>query len=180
MTGPIFLRGDRVDLHVATADDRAFLARGHNHPAVRRWMSSVRPNAPATPEGDVVAERYLGDDRDADLVVRADGERVGFASLLDVAPDAGRAEVAAWFPPERQGQGYGTEAVELLLAYAFEERRLHRVYAGARADNEPSRRIVETAGFTEEGRQRDHYYVDGEHVDRVFYGLLREEWEGGE
>lgn len=174
MPGPVFLTGDAVDFHAVSAGDEAFIARGLNHPEVRRWMRRRRP------QGDLAVaetyETYAEGGTEADFVVCTDGVPVGFASLFDVHPDAGRAEIGAWFLPEEQGQGYGTETVELLVAYAFEERRLHRIDAGTMADNEASKRIVEKCGFEREGRRRDHYYRDGEHVDRVVYGLLREEW----
>ncbi|MFB6234972.1 MAG: GNAT family N-acetyltransferase [Halopenitus sp.] len=176
MPGPVFLRGETVDLHAINEDDLDFLARGRNDPAIRHWMSRTEPQSPATDRASL--ERFLSTGgHDAAFIVCVDGDPVGFVSLFDVAPDAGRGELAAWFLPAEQGEGYGTEAVSMVVEYAFDERRLHRLYGGARADNDASRAIVETLGFVEEGRQRDHYYVAGEHVDRVFYGLLQEEWE---
>jgi RimJ/RimL family protein N-acetyltransferase len=67
--------------------------------------------------------------------------------------------------PEAQGKGHGTDAVERLVEYGLEERRLHRIGAGARADNDVSRAMLETLGFVREGCRREHCYVDGEYVD---------------
>ncbi len=42
--------------------------------------------------------------------------------------------------------------------------------------NDASRGLLESLGFTEEGRRRKYMFVDGAHRDMVQYGLLREEW----
>ena len=61
--------------------------------------------------------------------------------------------------------------------YAFEHRRLHRLAADVFAHNEASRRVLEKAGFTEEGALREAAFVDGEYRDLVRYGLLAGELE---
>jgi len=47
-----------------------------------------------------------------------------------------------------------------------------------RGDNEASRRVAERCGFRLAGRQRlRHRKKDGTLVDRLWYGLLRSEWQ---
>ena len=113
------------------------------------------------------------------LLACVDGDPVGLLSMFTFEADSGRAFIGARFVPEAQGKGYGTDAVGRLVEYGFDERRLHRVGAGARADNDASRAMLETLGFVEEGRHREHYYVEGEYVDRITYGLLESEWQAG-
>ncbi len=110
------------------------------------------------------------------LLACVDGDPVGFVALFDWDESSGRAELAYWVAPDHQGNGYGTEATELAVEYAFDERRCHRLVAGAHETNDASRALLETLGFREEGRQRQHVFVDGEYVDTVLYGLLANEW----
>ena len=66
-----------------------------------------------------------------------------------------------------------------LLRCAFDCLNVSRVDLQCRADNTASQRVAERLGFRQEGRQRlRHRKKDGKLVDRLWYGLLREEWEG--
>ena len=172
MPGPIFKHGDRVDLHTVEREDIDFLHRNYNRPEVRHWMPSVHPR-----NREQVEERIEDtDEDDTTLLGCVDGEPVGSISLFDFQHASGKARIGAWVDPEYHGEGYGTEMTELTLEYAFDERRLHRLTAGALETNDPSRSLLESVGFEEEGRLRDGYYVQGEYVDRMLYGLLESEW----
>ena len=174
MPGPVFLSGDEISLRTVEREDLDFLSTHRNDPEIRRWMPRAHPQNREQLEEEF--EGYISDDDGVNLVAAVDGDAVGFVSLFDVQQESGRARLAAWFAPDAQGQGYGTEAAELLVDYAFDERRLHKLVAGALATNDASRGLLESLGFAREGRQADHYYVRGEYVDRVVYGLLETEW----
>jgi RimJ/RimL family protein N-acetyltransferase len=176
MPGPVFLHGERVDLHVLTESDMPFLTRWRNHPEVRRWMPRSRPET--ADDTEEYYEEFIqgAADSGVGLLACVDGEPVGQVSMFLVEHASRRARLGAWLKPDAQGQGYGTEAASLLVTYAFEERNLRKLVANARADNEPSRDLIDRLGFVEEGRQREYYFVEGEYVDRVIYGLLAEEW----
>ncbi|WP_459193481.1 GNAT family N-acetyltransferase [Halosimplex sp. J119] len=179
MPGPVFLRGERVTLRPPEEEDLNFLQRTHNDPAVRQSMPRVHPQ-----NRDATREEYVeGSEGTVGLLIcdgdDPDAERLGFCALFDVSTDSGRAEVGVWLDPAAEGQGYATEALSLLVDYAFNERRLHRLNAGRLATNDRSTALLERLGFTEEGRRREYYFVGGEFVDRVEYGLLTSEWDDG-
>jgi len=173
MPGGTFLTGDRVALRTVEEEDLPFLRDHENDPAVRRPMTFDRPTN-LKRERDRFDDMYDGDD--VSLLACVDGDPVGYVALFHVDESAGHAEVAYWFSPEEQGNGYATDAVSVLLDYAFDERRLHRVFARALDTNEASHALLEKLGFTAEGVQRDEEYVAGEYVDVRMYGLLAREW----
>jgi RimJ/RimL family protein N-acetyltransferase len=74
-------------------------------------------------------------------------------------------------------RGYGYDAGELALAFAFDELNLHRVTATVFSYNERSIALVEKLGFRREGAFREFLQRDGERHDMLLYGLLRPEWE---
>ena len=84
------------------------------------------------------------------------------------------AEVSYWTFPDYRGRGFATAAVRLACAFAFSELEIDRVEAFIEPDNTGSRRVVEAAGFVEEGvvRERD-LTAQGERRDMVIYGLLQ-------
>lgn len=175
MPGPPFRRGDVVDLCPIEADDLSFLQRNYNDPEVRLWMPAADPTNGQQFESDF--EDWPEDDV-VRLLACVEGEPVGMISLFAVEELSGRAKIGAWIDPDRQGNGYGRAMTAQMVDYAFTERRLHRLTANALATNAPSRATLESVGFEQEGLQREAYFVDGEYVDRVVYGLLETDWEG--
>jgi len=73
-------------------------------------------------------------------------------------------------------KGYGTDAIQVILRYAFEELNLHRVSLNVFTYNQRAIRSYEKAGFQFEGRQRERLNRDGERWDMVYMGILRTEW----
>lgn len=74
------------------------------------------------------------------------------------------------------GNGYGTDAMRVILRYAFQELNLHRVSLGVFEYNERARRSYEKAGFSIEGRVRGEVLRQGRRWDTFIMGILREEW----
>jgi ribosomal-protein-alanine N-acetyltransferase len=101
-------------------------------------------------------------------------EPIGVVSVEDA--DWKRPELGYWLVPEVHGEGYGTEAVALVIECIFRTYDTPAIGAGAFASNDASRGLLESLGFTEEGRRRKYMFIDGEHRDMVQYGLLRQEW----
>ncbi len=72
--------------------------------------------------------------------------------------------------------GYGAEAMELLLRFAFDELNLHRIYLTVFSYNQRAIRLYEKLGFQLEGRHREHLQRDGQRYDMLLYGILNREW----
>lgn len=173
MPGPVFLEGNLVELRTIEHEDADFLQRLINDPR-------VRPRLLATDPVSLRAERdWIGGLDDGDgihFLVAADGDPVGSIDIKPPIEPWGTAEVGYSIAPAHWGSGYATAALDLVCQYAFEERRLEKLYAVPLATNPASCRVLEKVGFEEEGRLRKEAFVDGERVDVCRYGLLAEEW----
>jgi RimJ/RimL family protein N-acetyltransferase len=75
-----------------------------------------------------------------------------------------------------QGRGYGTEAMQLALQFAFNELNLHRVQLMVFSYNDRAIALYEKSGFKREGVQREFLRRDGKRHDAYIYGILRAEW----
>ena len=73
--------------------------------------------------------------------------------------------------------GYGTEAMRLLLDYAFNHKNLRRIEALVLEDNIGSRKIHEKLGYKQEGVLRESVYKDGQYKNQIFYALLKSEYK---
>ena len=75
-------------------------------------------------------------------------------------------------------QGIMGEAVREVVRFGFTEMNLNRIEADASAENAASLALLQSVGFTCEGRQRQQYFQEDENGfhDLVLFGLLRREW----
>lgn len=77
---------------------------------------------------------------------------------------------------EYWGKGYGTEALKLLLDYAFLEMNLHRVSLRVFSFNEKAVSMYEKIGFKQEGVSRQSIFREGKWHDIIHMGILQHEY----
>ena len=73
-------------------------------------------------------------------------------------------------------QGYGTEAMALLLRHAFETLNLNRISLDVYESNPRAIKAYENVGFVHEGRKRKAMFLNGHYIDVLLMSILREEW----
>ncbi|MDN3356943.1 GNAT family N-acetyltransferase [Actinomadura sp. DC4] len=164
-------RPSRVTLRPLCHDDQdeflelvAVSAELH-HP----WMS-----LPATAEAfQAYVARYTSGDEESLLVrVRDSSAIAGIVNINSVI--RGRYQNAslgyAAFAPSA-GRGYLSEGLDLVVRYAFEELRLHRLDAQIQSDNVASLRLVKRLGFRNEGYSPDLLFIDGEWRDHERWAI---------
>ena len=114
----------------------------------------------------------------ARFAIVADGKFIGQCALFRFNDTAQTCELGIAIGDKAYwGQGYGREAVRLLLDYAFRLRNMRKVYLTVNSNNERAYRMYSACGFVEEGRWRAHVWHAGAYIDLVCMGILREEWE---
>ncbi|HVN16533.1 MAG TPA: GNAT family protein [Anaerolineales bacterium] len=106
-----------------------------------------------------------------------DDKLIGFVGLR---PDWIHAD--AWIgigigEREYWGKGYGTDAMRLIVQYAFLEANLRRVTLGLHSYNARALKSYEKVGFKLEGVLRSDTLREGRRTDGIYMGLLREEWQ---
>lgn len=104
---------------------------------------------------------------------------IGFVALHSVEWNNGAAQLAMGIgEPAYRGKGYGTDALQVILRYAFQELNLYRVGLDVIATNTRALHTYEKLGFQREGRVRGAVLRDGQRTDRIYMGILRDEWHG--
>jgi len=81
--------------------------------------------------------------------------------------------------PEYLGRGIGTEAMKLLIDFAFREMNLNRLELEVYDFNERAIRCYLNCGFIQEGRLRERQYKKGRYWDVIQMGLLKSDWKAG-
>ena len=175
MPGARITEGERITLRTLEKEDLPFLQWAYANPEIRYPLGTPLKNLDQleTWTEDEGTDQFLvyldGKDEDDE-----DTRPIGAVFVEDASWR--RPELVYWLIPDVQGNGYGKEAVSHVIDYVFRVYDTPAVGAGAYAFNDASRGLLESFGFEEEGRIRMDRFVDGRYVDRVSYGLLREEW----
>lgn len=175
MPGPVVSRGECVTLRTVEEEDLSFLQRGRTNPALRYPLGNSPDSREAMELADD-ADQFLAtlDDAGPGTPDASEVERIGAVTVSDTSWR--RPELGYWLAPEYHGEGYGMEAVGLVVEYVFRTYDHPAVGAGVYEFNDASRGLLESLGFEEEGRTRRDRFVDGAYVDTVQYSLLREDW----
>ena len=113
------------------------------------------------------------------FLIRAleDDRPIGEISLSIVCWNWGEAYVSIGLGERADwGKGYGTDAMQIILRYAFMELDLHRVSLDVFEYNLRGIRSYEKCGFVVEGRERALLQRDGRRWDVIYMGILKEDW----
>lgn len=173
------LKGERVTLRALERDD---LPRWHELlnqqiDLVTVGIQSWGPRSLAAVEDNFV--QNSAPDKPW-FAIEADGRLIGTCGLKYWSWDQqnGTAELAiSILDPAYVGQGYGREAINLLLDWGFRIQGWRRIWLDALAINERAIKAYRACGFAEEGRLRQHDWYNGAYVDVVIMGQLRTEWQ---
>ncbi|MBW8011780.1 MAG: GNAT family N-acetyltransferase [Chloroflexi bacterium] len=74
-------------------------------------------------------------------------------------------------------QGYGTEAMQLILRHGFNTLNLNSITLRVYETNPRAIRSYEKTGFVLDGRIRQSHFAEGKYVDTLFMSVLRDEWK---
>jgi diamine N-acetyltransferase len=73
---------------------------------------------------------------------------------------------------ENRKQNIGSEALELLIRYAFFNLNLHQLYANIATENEASIALFTKFGFQNSGTKKEWTFVNGVYKDEAIFQLI--------
>lgn len=170
------LRGTAVRLREVRESDYRQLSIWWNDPAVRILQTTAVQPAPESTNTEMMRGWSANTGNDVGFAVElADGSMIGHAALYGIDKNRS-ATLAIVLGPPYWSAGHGTDALEVLVRYAFTELGLHRVGLEVFAFNTRAIATYRRLGFVEEGRRREVIYHAGARHDTVQMGLLATEW----
>ncbi len=115
------------------------------------------------------------------ITLQEEDKVIGGIELSKVDKFQGTAEISYWLGEQYQRKGIASEAVAVMLKFAFEKLKLRKVFARFFEGNIASSKVLVKRGFEKEGllRKAVRSKVDNSIKDVFFYGLLKEEWKDG-
>lgn len=101
-------------------------------------------------------------------------EAIGLIDLFDFDPKNNRAGVGILISNEsNRNKGVGSEALALIINYAFEQLQLHQLYANIGSDNEISLQLFTKFGFQKIGTKKDWIKVNNNYKDELLFQLIK-------
>jgi RimJ/RimL family protein N-acetyltransferase len=173
-----FLIGSKIYLRAAEAGDAEMAALCENHPDPRSFLFYGLPSS-------------LEDQREKIHKARQDAHMILF-TVCDRQTDQAIGQTAfhridwlgrmaifyiAIAESKNWSKGYGLEATELMVRYAFSTLNLNRLQLHVLCKNERAVHVYKKAGFQIEGTLRKAMYFENKYHDFYVMGLLRDEWQ---
>jgi RimJ/RimL family protein N-acetyltransferase len=158
--------------------DSEALARWNRDSEYQSLLSSGPSYLWTTKQVKEWSEKHQDDLYSFGIHILGDDRLIGTTELSGIDWVAGNCWVGIGIGErELWGKGYGTEAMDLIVRYAFESLNLKRVSLTVFQYNERAVKSYLKVGFVEEGRFREWMQRRGARYDLIFMGLLRSEWE---
>ena len=171
--------GERVAMRLAEPDDGKEISRLARRETEAKWDGGRwMPSA-------AQFTRWYTESREKDppemllfaVLLRETGQVIGGVELVDINHFHRTAETGSIiYLPELRGQGFGTEAKNLLLEYAFDHLDLHLLKSFVWSYNSRSQAALRKQGYRDAGRLQWRQQTDEGFADFVLFDLLASEW----
>ena len=172
-----FIVGDEIYLRPLDMDDLDSFVMWLNDEEVRQYLSIEIP-LNRIREKEFIENLYKrGEDIVLGIVTKKNDQLIGNTALGEVSSTSRCAALGIFIgDKDCWSQGYGTEALRLMLGYGFDQLNLHRIYLTVLEFNARAIHAYEKVGFKREGTFREHFYRNGKYHDVYYMGILEHEW----
>lgn len=111
------------------------------------------------------------------IISKDNNKLIGNCGLMDTIYTDGTATIGIFIGEEEyRGKGLGTEVIDLLLDFGFNNLRLHNINLAVFDFNEPAIKCYKKLGFKEYGRRHESYYLDGKWHDEIEMEILEDDY----
>ncbi|MDQ0200432.1 GNAT family N-acetyltransferase [Neobacillus ginsengisoli] len=106
-------------------------------------------------------------------IFQDNGTLIGTINLFQVLRGSLQSAFIGYFLDKKyNGKGYTTEAVKLIVEYAFSQLKLHRIEAGVMPHNIGSIRVLEKSSFHKEGLAKKNVKINGKWEDHQVLAIV--------
>jgi RimJ/RimL family protein N-acetyltransferase len=172
------LQGQRVTLREVDAADATSLTSELNAPELKRFMWAPPPSVVAFERfvDWAHSERASGKYICYGVVPRGEEHACGVFELRQMQPGFLRGELGFVLSPRVWGRGIFIEAARLMLDFAVDVVKVHRIEARASVDNGRGNAALLKLGAKREGTLREAFVRDDRFVDQYLWAILASEW----
>lgn len=175
------LEGKQVTLRGLELLDVDELMKHWNRKEVRQFLLQFTPHS-IEEEKDWIRNtwerRKKGKGYTFGIILKSKNLYIGNVEVSIMNPISRRGLIGiAIFNTEYWSQGLGSEALELIIDYTFNNLNLHSVELELHENNERAYSCYKKVGFIEIGKRREAYFSDGQRIDSIVMDILAAEWK---
>ena len=173
------LEGERIELRRHSRKYFGLYAEWYGDPEIWHLTSWAPSPLSRSAVERLFEDREISQTDDSFAIhIKGNDEPIGVISLMNKtgANESADLSVIVGNQDDRH-QGYGTEAIDRLLRYAFEELGLNRIGLSVFEFNGDAISAYEGLGFVEEGRLRQAIKRRSGFHDAILMSILKSEWE---
>jgi len=177
---PLFI-GKKVKLRPLEPEDAEVLSNYINDWEVRQYLAMYLPISRETERDWVIRQSRSVSDKLIVLGIEPidlkEATLIGTISLeIDWKNKNAELGIAIW-NKKFWGKGYGTDAIRVLLRYAFYELGLHKIWLRVFEFNQRAIKCYENIGFKREGVLREMLFRDGHWHNVIIMGVMKDEFK---
>ena len=166
----------RIYLRLMTAEDTENIIKWRNSDVVRKQFIYQKEFTVESHENWIKTMIETGKAAQMMIVLNEGDRAIGSVYVRDIDLEHKKAEYGIFIgETDCLGKGYGTEAAELMIEYAFDFLGIHKLMLRVYAENERAIKSYEKAGFKKEAYLKDDVYVQEKFRDIVLMAVINQE-----
>ena len=174
------LKGEHIYLRGIEVNDLDFISQIENNPQNWRYSETLIPFSAESLKNYVIADHNLLVDNQIRFIIclKSNDKAIGALDLFDYDAIHQRAGTGVLLEKAMRHKGYATEALKLIVNYAFNFLNLHQLWANISQDNPKSIMLFERVGFKQSGNKIQWQFHGGKWWDVGFYQLINPNGKG--
>ena len=162
------------------SDDGDMLAYWISDPKIQSMYSE--PTYTAKEEVKELLDKYINSYEKPDyyrwaIIEKESGICIGQIAIFLVNDTNHFCEIEYALGSKFHRKGYATEAVKTILDFSFNRVKFHKVQVCHKEGNIASQGVIKKCNFTYEGTLRDFFFMDDKYVSRLYYSMLKDEYD---
>ncbi len=170
----IIRKGGKTSLAILVREDAPVLYRIINDPEVHKYLSSPSRIYSLVDEYEWIdnAANVFGQAINFAILENETGQTIGVIGINPLESD-GKGHIGYFLSRDSWGKGYMTEALSLMMDFAFHTMNLRKIYTNVYESNVGSRKVLEKNGFRHCGTMIRNHYIPGEgYADERTYEIF--------
>lgn len=170
--------GDRIYLSPRSTEDAEIFTNWLNDFETTDYLGRSGNIVTLVGEKEYLNNNSMSNNAASFVIVTLDGDKMIGTLSLERIDSINRTAVLGIFIGDKdyRNNGYGTEAIRLILEYGFNYLNLHSIKLDLMSFNERALKCYQKCGFKEYGRRRQSKFIDGKYYDEIEMDILKEEF----
>lgn len=169
------IQTDRLLMRCMTLDDGPEMFYLRSHPQVMRYLDRAPCQNLAEAENKIREILELQANNDGinwAINLMPDTTMIGNIGIWRLQKEHYRGEIGYVLNPDFFQKGIMSEAMNMVIQYAFNQMGLHSIEANVNPENAASIALLEKHGFVKEAHFKENYFWDGKFLDSAIYSLV--------